>query len=73
MNSQPREGGSHVVAEERLGSGQAARLLEVSPSYLARLARLGRIEFEETPHGYRVYRRSDLEDLQRERSAGTAV
>lgn len=59
--------------DERLTSGQAARLLKVSQPYLSRLAREGKIEFEETPYGWRLYRRSDLENLQRARTAGTAA
>jgi hypothetical protein len=76
----PRAGGeSHEVAtvaarsDERLSSGQAARLLEVSPITVARMARDGRLDFEETPHGYRTFRRADIEMLRQERAAGTAA
>lgn len=73
MNLEPIKGRDDDVTDEQLTSGQAARMLGLSQPYLARLARLGKIEFEETPHGYRVYRRSDLERLARRRAAGTAA
>lgn len=75
-----RAGGeSHEVApdsarsDERLSSGQAARLLEVSPITVARMARDGRLAFEETPHGYRTFRRSDIEQLREERAAASTA
>lgn len=79
MTSNTTGGASHEVAADptrsdaRLSSGQAARLLEVSPITVARMARAGRLDFEETPHGYRTFRRADIEALRQERAAGTAA
>lgn len=60
--------------DDLLTVGQAARLLDVSPTYLSRIARQGKVEFETSgPYGWRVFRRAEIERLLSERAAGTAA
>jgi hypothetical protein len=57
---------------EMVGAGAAARMLEISGEHLRRLGNAGKIPFELTVHGYRVYEADDVGRLRRERLKAAA-
>ena len=57
-----------MVKAEFLMSGDVARLLAVSYTSVARLVKTGHLQTAgETPAGYRLFRRTDVEDLMKAR------
>ena len=62
-----------AVAESMIGAGAAARRLGISTQCLGELAKSGRIEFETTPYGQRVFSSAAIEALKEEREAVAAA
>lgn len=56
-----------------LDTADVAKLIDCTPANVRALARKGRIPFEQTASGRRVYRAEDVERLARERQAERAA
>ena len=54
-------------------TGEASRILNVVPDTVRHLERTGRLRAVKTSRGVRLFDRSDVERLARERAAATAV
>ncbi len=58
---------------ELLASSDVSRILGVGPERVRQLADEGRLPFIRTESGWRVFRRSDVERLAKERSAAESA